>query len=169
MGQQFRNKLRCMFRRPLSTSILHGLWNDIVKSLLIFSYFMTSDLKHELWWDHSSTYDWERCLIRSSSEFHHRWTISHPWVLPPIFILNNMPVMDMELKENDLIKFMDPMCPQCRSRNIVKNSTYLRTMENGIQFLVRRYICRDCRDPFVTGPRLRKTLPRWHQGEGRQN
>ena len=29
---------------------------------------------------------------------------------PPLMI-NNIPVMDMELKENDLISFMNPACP----------------------------------------------------------
>ena len=29
----------------------------------------------------------------------------------PSLMINNMPVMDMELKENDLISFMNPACP----------------------------------------------------------
>ena len=52
----------------------------------------------------------------------------------PVFLINNIPMMDLELKENDLITFMNPMCPQCRSRNVVKNGTCLRTMENGTMF-----------------------------------
>ena len=70
----------------------------------------------------------------------------------PVFLLNNVPVMGMELKENDLISFMDPMCPQCRSRNVVRNGTCMRTMENGTVFRVQRYICRDCRYSFVARP-----------------
>jgi transposase-like protein len=70
----------------------------------------------------------------------------------PVFLVNNIPMMDMELKENDLISFMNPMCPQCRSRNVVKNGTCLRTMENGTVFRVQRYICRDCRYSFVARP-----------------
>ena len=52
----------------------------------------------------------------------------------PVFLINNIPMMDMELKENDLITFMNPMCPQCRSRNVVRNGTCLRTLENGAVF-----------------------------------
>ena len=29
----------------------------------------------------------------------------------PLFMLNNIPVMDLEMKKNDLISFMNPMCP----------------------------------------------------------
>ena len=71
---------------------------------------------------------------------------------PLVFLVNNIPMMDMELKENDLISFMNPMCPQCRSRNVVRNGTCLRTMENGTVFRVQRYICRDCRYSFVARP-----------------
>ncbi len=70
----------------------------------------------------------------------------------PVFLVNNIPMMYVELKENDLISFMSPMCPQCRSRNVVKNGTCLRTMENGTVFRVQRYICRDCRYSFVARP-----------------
>ena len=70
---------------------------------------------------------------------------------PPVFLINNIP-MDVELKENDLISFLSPMSPQCRSRNVVKNGTCLRTMENGTVFRVQRYICRDCRYSFVARP-----------------
>ena len=70
----------------------------------------------------------------------------------PVFLINNIPMMDMELKENDLITFMNPMCPQCRSRNVVRNGTCLRTLENGTVFRVQRYICRDCRYSFVARP-----------------
>ncbi len=31
--------------------------------------------------------------------------------LSPAFLINNIPMMDMELKANDLITFMNPMCP----------------------------------------------------------
>ncbi len=70
----------------------------------------------------------------------------------PVFLVNNIPMMDMELRENDLISFMNPMCPQCRSKNVVRNGTCLRTMENGTVFRVQRYICRDCRYSFVARP-----------------
>ena len=70
----------------------------------------------------------------------------------PVFLVNNIPVMDMELKENDLISFMNPICPHCGSRNVVKNGTCIRTMENGTVFRVQRYICRDCRYSFVARP-----------------
>ncbi|EQB72661.1 MAG: hypothetical protein AMDU1_APLC00005G0040 [Thermoplasmatales archaeon A-plasma] len=70
----------------------------------------------------------------------------------PVFLVNNIPIMDMELKENDLISFMNPMCPQCRSRNVVRNGTCIRTMENGTVFRVQRYICNDCRYSFVARP-----------------
>ncbi|QRF75342.1 hypothetical protein Thermo_00838 [Thermoplasmatales archaeon] len=33
----------------------------------------------------------------------------------PMFMLYNIPMMDMELKENDLISFMNPMRPQFRT------------------------------------------------------
>ncbi len=70
----------------------------------------------------------------------------------PVFLINNIPMMDMELKENDLVCFMNPMCPQCRSRNVVRNGTCLRTLENGTVFRIQRYICRDCRYSFVARP-----------------
>ena len=70
----------------------------------------------------------------------------------PVFMLNNVPMMDLELKQNDLISFMNPMCPHCGSRNVVKNGTCLMIMGNGIQFRVQRYLCRDCRYSFVARP-----------------
>ena len=70
----------------------------------------------------------------------------------PVFLVNNIPMMDMELNENDLISFMNPICPHCGSRNVVKNGTCIRTMENGTVFRVQRYICRDCRYSFVARP-----------------
>ncbi len=70
----------------------------------------------------------------------------------PIFMLNNIPIMELELKENDLISFMNPMCPHCGSRKVVKNGTCIRKMENGTVFRVQRYICRECRYSFVARP-----------------
>ena len=70
----------------------------------------------------------------------------------PIFLLNRVPMMDIELKENDLISFMNPVCPQCSSKNVVKNGTCFRTMENGTTFRMQRYICSDCRYSFVPRP-----------------
>ncbi len=64
-------------------------------------------------------------------------------------MLNNVPTIDMDLKENDLTSFICSLCPQCLSRNVVKNGTCLRKMENGIRFGVQRYICRDCRHSFL--------------------
>ncbi|MCL5440162.1 MAG: hypothetical protein M1595_04580 [Candidatus Thermoplasmatota archaeon] len=55
----------------------------------------------------------------------------------PVFLANNFPMMGMDLKENDLISFMNPMCPQCRSRNVVRG---------------QRYICNECRYSFVACP-----------------
>ena len=69
-----------------------------------------------------------------------------------IFLLNRVPMMDLELKENDLIIFMNPVCPQCSSKNVVKNGTFFRTMENGTTFRMQRYICSDCRYSFVARP-----------------
>ena len=51
--------------------------------------------------------------------------------------------MDMELRENDPVSFMNPLCPQCRFRNVVKNDTVFR---------VQRYIRRACRYSFVARP-----------------
>jgi transposase-like protein len=70
----------------------------------------------------------------------------------PVFILNNTPVMDLELKENDLVSFMNPVCPQCSSGNVVRNGTCFRTMENGTGFRMQKYICSDCRYSFVARP-----------------
>ena len=53
--------------------------------------------------------------------------------------------MDLEQKENDLIGFMSPMYPHCGSRDIVKNGTCLRMIENGPRF-------RDCRYSLVARP-----------------
>jgi len=52
----------------------------------------------------------------------------------PVFIRNDTPVMDLELKENDLMGFMNPVCPQCSSSNVVINGTCFRRMENGTVF-----------------------------------
>ena len=70
----------------------------------------------------------------------------------PQFMINNIAMMDMELKENDLISFMNPLCPQCHSKKVVRNGTCTRVMENGTVFRVQRYICRDCRYSFVARP-----------------
>jgi hypothetical protein len=70
----------------------------------------------------------------------------------PIFMLNNIPILDLELKEKDLISFMNPMCPHCGSRNVVKNGTCIRKLENGIVFRVQRYICNYCIYSFVARP-----------------
>ena len=70
----------------------------------------------------------------------------------PVFILNNTPGMDLELKENDLISFMNPVCPQCRSSKVRRNGTCFRTMENGTVFRMQKYICSDCRYSFVARP-----------------
>ena len=60
--------------------------------------------------------------------------------------------MNLELKENDLISFMNPICPQCRSKNVVRNGTSSRTMENGTVFRMQKYTCTDCRYSFVARP-----------------
>ena len=67
----------------------------------------------------------------------------------PAFLVNNIPMMDIELKENDLISFINPICPHCSSKNVVKNGICIRKLENGIVFRVQRYICNDCRYSFV--------------------
>lgn len=67
----------------------------------------------------------------------------------PALLVNNIPMMDIELKENDLISFINPICPHCSSKNVVKNGIYIRKLENGIVFRVQRYICNDCRYSFV--------------------
>ena len=51
--------------------------------------------------------------------------------------------MDLELKENDLISFVNPICPQCLSKNVVRNGTVFR---------MQKYICTDCRYSFVARP-----------------
>ena len=61
----------------------------------------------------------------------------------PIFLLNRVPMMNLELKENDLISFMNPVCPQCSSKNVVKNGTC---------FKIQKYICSDCRYSFFARP-----------------
>ena len=70
----------------------------------------------------------------------------------PVIMLNNIPMMDIELKENDLISFMNPICPHCGSKNVVKNGTCIRKLHNGTVFRVQRYICNDCRYSFVARP-----------------
>ena len=70
----------------------------------------------------------------------------------PVIMLNNIPMMDIELKENDLISFMNPICPHCGSKNVVKNGTCIRKLDNGTVFRVQRYICNDCRYSFVARP-----------------
>jgi transposase-like protein len=69
-----------------------------------------------------------------------------------IFMLDNIPMMGLEIEENDLISFMNPMCPHCGSRNVVKNGTCIRKLENGTVFRVQRYISNDCRFSFVARP-----------------
>jgi|GEM_PF-4123395 len=60
--------------------------------------------------------------------------------------------MDLELKENDLISFMNPTCPQCSSKRVSRNGTCFRTMENGTVFRMQKYICSGCRYSFVARP-----------------
>ena len=36
----------------------------------------------------------------------------------PIIMINNMPMMDLELRNQDLISYMNPMCPQCPPRSL---------------------------------------------------
>ena len=36
----------------------------------------------------------------------------------PIFMINNIPMMDLELRNQDLIRYMNPMCPQCPPRSL---------------------------------------------------
>ena len=48
----------------------------------------------------------------------------------PLFMLNHIPMMELEMRENDLISYMNPMCPQCHSRKVLKNGTYIRKLEN---------------------------------------
>ncbi len=68
----------------------------------------------------------------------------------PIFMINNVSMMDVMLKGNDLISFMRPMCPQCHSSKVVKNGTCVRTMENGIIFRIQKYICRESGYSFLS-------------------
>lgn len=78
----------------------------------------------------------------------------------PVFKASKILIVDMELKENDLISFMNTMCPQCRSRNVIRNGTCLRKMENGTYIRdvhsytvrIQKYICRDCSYSFVARP-----------------
>ena len=53
----------------------------------------------------------------------------------PVFMLNNTPSMDLELKENDLISFMNPVCPQCRSKNVVKKRNMFK--DHGKRYCVQ--------------------------------
>jgi rubredoxin len=69
-----------------------------------------------------------------------------------LLMINNIPMLDIELKENDLISFMNPICPQCNSKKVSKNGTCTRILENGIVFKVQRYICRNCGYSFVARP-----------------
>ncbi len=57
----------------------------------------------------------------------------------PVFLINNIPVMDIELVENDLMSLMNPACPQCSSPRVSRNGTCIRKMENGTVFRVQRY------------------------------
>ena len=63
----------------------------------------------------------------------------------PLFLINNAPMMNIELKENDLIGITNPICPNCNSRNALRKGTCLRTMETGKVFRVQRYIYSPCR------------------------
>ena len=67
-------------------------------------------------------------------------------------MLNSIPMMGLELKENDLVSFMNPMCPYCGSRNVVKNGTCISKLDNGTVFRVQGYIFNDCRYSFVARP-----------------
>lgn len=69
-----------------------------------------------------------------------------------MFMINCVPMLEIELIENDLISYMNPLCPKCNSKNIVKNGTCTKTMENGVKFRIQRYICRDCSYSFVARP-----------------
>ena len=70
----------------------------------------------------------------------------------PIFMINSIPMMDLELRNQDLISYINPNVPAMPFQVIVRNGTCIRKMENGTVFRVQRYICQDCRYSFVARP-----------------
>lgn len=70
----------------------------------------------------------------------------------PIFMINKIPMMVLELKDYDLISYMNPMCPQCLSRNLEKNGTFIRNLEHETLFSVNRYIRQNFGYSFVARP-----------------
>ncbi|MHB1622760.1 MAG: transposase, partial [Cuniculiplasma sp.] len=54
--------------------------------------------------------------------------------------------------EMDLILYRNPSCPGCGSMDIVRNGTFIRTLETGIQIRVQRYLCNSCCYKFEARP-----------------
>lgn len=54
--------------------------------------------------------------------------------------------------EIDLLQYRFPVCPQCRSKDIVRNGTFIRTLETGGRIRIQRYRCNDCAFSFETRP-----------------
>ncbi|EQD65499.1 transposase [mine drainage metagenome] len=52
----------------------------------------------------------------------------------------------------DLLYYNKPICPQCRSRSIVKNGTFIRTLETGDIIRIQRYKCSNCTCSFEARP-----------------
>jgi len=66
---------------------------------------------------------------------------------------SNMPdVRIASGNDPDLLHYRKPVCPQCGSRNVVKNGTFMRSLETGSLLRIQRYRCRDCLFSFEARP-----------------
>jgi hypothetical protein len=74
---------------------------------------------------------------------------------PSAIIVHDGNVPDIRMSSGDdpdLLHYRQPICPQCRSHNIVNNGTFIRKLETGTLIRIQRYRCNDCLFSFETRP-----------------
>lgn len=55
---------------------------------------------------------------------------------------------EIELGEGSVVRYVEPICPLCQSRDISKNGTYVKILENRTVIKIQKYKCNDCGKTF---------------------
>ena len=56
---------------------------------------------------------------------------------------------DIELYPGNLVRYSNPVCPECGSEDVSKNGTYGKKLENGTVLIIQMYVCNRCGKKFV--------------------
>ncbi len=56
---------------------------------------------------------------------------------------------DIELYPGNLVRYSNPVCPECGSEDVSKNGTYSKKLENGTVLIIQMYVCNRCGKKFV--------------------